>query len=52
MVARAIGDIADAKRAEALAAADQAHKDGNDDLAKQYAADADRWKRERNNKGI
>ncbi|WP_425219429.1 hemagglutinin repeat-containing protein [Ralstonia solanacearum] len=44
VVARAIGDIADAKRAEALAAADQAHKDGNDDLAKQYAADADRWK--------
>ncbi|MEF9406967.1 hypothetical protein, partial [Ralstonia solanacearum species complex bacterium KE055] len=37
VVARAIGDIADAKRAEALAAADQAHKDGNDDLAKQYA---------------
>ncbi|MFV8633120.1 hemagglutinin repeat-containing protein [Ralstonia pseudosolanacearum] len=44
VVARAIGDIANAKQAEARAAAKQAHEDGNEELAKQYAADADKWK--------
>ncbi|WP_247313531.1 hemagglutinin repeat-containing protein [Ralstonia pseudosolanacearum] len=44
VVARAIGDIANAKHDEAEAAAKQAHKDGNEDLAKQYAAEADKWK--------
>ncbi|MEQ6352977.1 hypothetical protein, partial [Ralstonia pseudosolanacearum] len=29
---------------EARAAAKQAHEDGNEELAKQYAADADKWK--------
>ncbi|CAD15477.1 hemagglutinin repeat-containing protein [Ralstonia pseudosolanacearum] len=43
-VARAIGDIANAKQDEARAAAKQAHEDGNEELAKQYAAEADRWK--------
>ncbi|OAI75383.1 hemagglutinin, partial [Ralstonia solanacearum] len=41
VVARAIGDIANAKQAEAQAAAKQAHENGNEDLAKQYAAEAD-----------
>ncbi|MHA6912635.1 hemagglutinin repeat-containing protein [Ralstonia pseudosolanacearum] len=44
VVARAIGDIANAKQAEAQAAAKQAHENGNEDLAKQYAAEADKWK--------
>ncbi|MCL1619595.1 hemagglutinin repeat-containing protein, partial [Ralstonia pseudosolanacearum] len=44
VVARAIGDIANAKQGEARAAAKQAHEDGNEELAKQYAADADKWK--------
>ncbi|QOK90261.1 hypothetical protein HF908_01280 [Ralstonia pseudosolanacearum] len=44
VVARAIGDIANAKHDEAQAAAKQAHENGNEDLAKQYAADADKWK--------
>nr|WP_247688820.1 hemagglutinin repeat-containing protein [Ralstonia pseudosolanacearum] len=44
VVARAIGDIANAKHDEAEAAAKQAHENGNEDLAKQYAADADKWK--------
>ncbi len=44
VVARAIGDIANAKHDEAQAAANQAHENGNEDLAKQYAADADKWK--------
>ncbi|WP_247664421.1 hemagglutinin repeat-containing protein [Ralstonia pseudosolanacearum] len=44
VVARAIGDIANAKHDEAQAAANQAHENGNEDLAKQYAAEADKWK--------
>ncbi|AXV88392.1 hemagglutinin repeat-containing protein [Ralstonia solanacearum] len=43
-VARTIGDIADSKRADALAEADKAHKAGNEELANKYRAEADQWK--------
>ncbi|NKA10700.1 hemagglutinin [Ralstonia solanacearum] len=43
-VARTIGDIADSKRADALAEAEKAHKAGNEELAKKYQAEADQWK--------
>ncbi|WP_240435854.1 hemagglutinin repeat-containing protein [Ralstonia solanacearum] len=43
-VARTIGDIADSKRADALAEAEKAHKAGNEELANKYRAEADQWK--------
>ncbi len=43
-VARTIGDIADSKRADALAEADKAHQAGNEELANKYKAEADQWK--------
>ncbi|WP_390623059.1 hypothetical protein ACEQUB_p00783 (plasmid) [Ralstonia syzygii] len=43
-VARTIGDIADSKRADALAEAEKAHQAGNEELANKYRAEADQWK--------
>ncbi|QCX51751.1 hemagglutinin repeat-containing protein [Ralstonia pseudosolanacearum] len=43
-VARTIGDIADTKRADALAEADKARKAGNEELANKYQTEADQWK--------
>ncbi|WP_412548924.1 hemagglutinin repeat-containing protein [Ralstonia pseudosolanacearum] len=43
-VTRTIGDIADSKRADALAEAEKAHKAGNEELANKYRAEADQWK--------
>ncbi len=43
-VAQRIGDYADGKKKEAEAAAKQATKDGNSELAAQYQAEADSWK--------
>ncbi|MFX3550200.1 polymorphic toxin type 22 domain-containing protein [Ralstonia mannitolilytica] len=43
-VAQRIGDYADGKKKEAEAAAKQATKDGNTELAAQYQAEADSWK--------
>ncbi|WP_296227080.1 hemagglutinin repeat-containing protein [Ralstonia sp. UBA689] len=43
-VAQRIGDYADGKKASADAAAKQAAKDGNTELAAQYQQEADSWK--------
>ncbi|WP_247424824.1 hemagglutinin repeat-containing protein, partial [Ralstonia pseudosolanacearum] len=43
-VARTIGDIADSKRADALAESDKARKAGNEELANKYQTEADQWK--------